>query len=120
MKPTRTRWISADIVTVPSGNGACRNAGPRFRRGGRTRSIAAAVLMSALPSRLGHHAEPLDSRPADPVHRLDDGPVVEPGVGLEIEGLVRPVAEGITQLAFEGGRGKALVVQIQRLVLRQG
>src|SRR5207244_2359361 len=79
-----------------------------------------AAAISALANRFRHHAEPFDSRPAHAVHRLDDGAVGEAGVRLEIERLVRPVLERITEGLLEGAGREALVVEEESLFLGDG
>src|SRR5262245_44109214 len=79
-----------------------------------------AVAVAAPPSRLGYHAESLDARATDAVHRFHDRAVGERGVGLEVEGLVVAVGECLTQGQVERVRRHPLVVEEERLVLRHG
>src|SRR6202008_1518 len=82
----RKTCVSAESTVAVTGRGALRRAGPVERGRSRgVRSIRPAVLTSALPGRLGHHAEALDAGAADQVHGLDHRPVREPRVGLEVQ-----------------------------------
>src|SRR5947208_3644965 len=94
------------------------SAGPK--RWGPAPSVMTAAAISALANRFRHHAESFDSRPAHAVHRLDDGAVGEAGVRLEIERLVRPVLERITEGLLEGAGREALVVEEESLFLGDG
>src|SRR2546430_899592 len=76
------------------------------------------MLMSALADGLGHHAEALDAGAPDHVHRLDHRAVGEARVGLEVDGLVLARAERVAEHALEAAGRNALLVQVERAVLR--
>src|SRR5207248_9917638 len=111
--------VSSARTVAVTGSGPPRSAGPvRSRRRGAISSRPAAP-MSALPGGLGYHAQALDAGAPHLIHRLDDGAVGEPGVGLEVERLVRTVLERRAQGGVQRPRRDALVVQVQRVVLGQ-
>src|SRR5687767_5112590 len=105
---------SAENTVAVRGRRVLPRAGPL---GGLIRSVAVAMLTSALAGGLGDHAEALDAGATDHVHGLDDGAVREGGVGLEVERLVVAAAEGVAQRALEPSWRDALLVQEQRAVL---
>src|SRR5262245_15710940 len=107
-------WAIADTTAGASGSRNRPNAGPMWKL---ARRATAKRRVSALPSRLGHHAESLDARATDAVHRLPDHAVREPRIGLEVQSLVASSGERLTQRALETVGRHAPVVQEERLVL---
>src|SRR6516162_1815293 len=114
---SRTTCRIAETNVGPSGSRIRPSAGPMWNCARRA-PAGTAVAVSALPSRLGDHAEPLDARATDAVHRLHDRAVGERGVCLEVEGLVVAVRKGLTERHLEPIRRHALLVQEKCLILR--
>src|SRR5213594_2394506 len=102
----------------PKGTRKRRSAGPM--RWGPIPSVMTAAAISALANRFRHHAEPFDARSAYSVHRFDHRAVGQTGVRLEVERLVRPVLERITERLFEAAGGQTLVVEEEALLLGDG
>src|SRR5207237_2558113 len=117
MPAPRTACVSTDSTVAVTGSGAPRRAGPRWCRRRGVKSSRPAAPTSTLPRGLGHHAQAFDAGAPHLIHRLDDGAVGEPGVGLEIERLVGAVAERRAQARVERAGRDPLFVQIERALL---
>src|SRR5438552_16737457 len=78
---------------------------------------ATATAESALPRRLRHHAETLHPGPPDTIHRLDDLPVRQPRVRLQVEHLVGAILEDAAELGLEAAGRDRSIVQVEPAVL---
>src|SRR5258706_274393 len=117
--PSRMTCRIAETNVGPSGTRSRPSAGPMWNCIRRA-PAGTAVAVSALPSRLGDHSEPLDARATDAVHRFHNRAVRERGVCLEVERLVVAVGERLAKGQFEPVRRHPLLVQEERLVLGDG
>src|SRR2546426_12453541 len=117
MPAARRPWVSSESSVAVTGNGPPWRAGPFWCRKRGVMSNRPAAPTSTLPGGLGHHAQAFDAGAPHLIHRLDDGAVGQPGVGLEVERLVSAVAERGAQGHVQRAGSDPLVVQVEDTVL---
>src|SRR3989442_3298615 len=98
-----TSFLISSCCSVSAKSIVAPRAGDRRTLRDSTRSPPGAPDSAGRPERNGRrdHAEPLDAGSPDPIPRVDDLALGEPGAGLEVEGLVGPAAQRPAQRGLE-------------------